>query len=172
MRNDGYVKNTLVNCNKNDRLPILHLSRVQLRCKFLEKWHHVTWPLWHITCVKYSCIQACIIDMFYCRVKIIHVSEVEQGTVEKNSSTIGSSSLLWPLSYRWYTAKSHQPVAMLLRKGLNDVVLPTVYTVITPGLPEQLCSMLLTTMSVVLQARNFGLCSWKIPSTEPRRVAS
>ena len=37
----------------------------------------------------------------------------------------------------FYTAKNHQPVAMLLRTGLNNVVLPTLFKVVNNG--EQHC---------------------------------
>ena len=45
MTNVWYVKNILANCDGNLYLPILHLQRVELRCKLQERLHRVTGPL-------------------------------------------------------------------------------------------------------------------------------
>ena len=37
MKNGSYVKNTLAKCNEDSYLPILNLSRVELRCKLQKK---------------------------------------------------------------------------------------------------------------------------------------
>ena len=37
------MKNTLAKCNEDAYLPSLHLSKVELRCKFQEKLHGVAW---------------------------------------------------------------------------------------------------------------------------------
>ena len=39
-----YVKNILAKCNEDAYLPILHLPRVELRCKLQELLHRVTAP--------------------------------------------------------------------------------------------------------------------------------
>ena len=49
------------------------------------------------------------------------MSPKAEGGLVNNSGTIGT--LLWDLTIA-YTPKNHQPVAMLLRTGLNKVVLP------------------------------------------------
>ena len=38
------MRNTSAKCNEDACLPILHLVRVELRCKAQEKLHHVTAP--------------------------------------------------------------------------------------------------------------------------------
>ena len=40
-----YVKNILAKWNENAYLPILHLPKVELRCKLQEILHRVTAPL-------------------------------------------------------------------------------------------------------------------------------
>ena len=47
--NVWYVKNVLANCDRNMYLPILHLPRVELRCKLQEKLHPVTRAFTQIT---------------------------------------------------------------------------------------------------------------------------
>ena len=39
-----YVKNILAKCNEDAYLPILHLPRVELRCKLQEILHRMTTP--------------------------------------------------------------------------------------------------------------------------------
>ena len=60
----------------------------------------------------------------------------------------------WKGSSSLYTAKNHQPVAMLLRTGLNNLVLPTLFEVVNNGehaiQPQRYCSMLLTVGSTTL----------------------
>ena len=75
------------------------------------------------------------------------------------------------------TAKKHRPVTMLLRTGLINVVMPTLFKVVNnidqqllhAIQPQQCCSMLLATVHnmasttlfnpVLLLAHNFWLCS-------------
>ena len=45
VKNVWYVKNILANSDGNMYFPILHLPRVELRCKLQEKLHRVTGPL-------------------------------------------------------------------------------------------------------------------------------
>ena len=49
------------------------------------------------------------------------MSPKAEGGLVNNNGTIGT--LLWDLTIA-YTPKNHEPVAMLLRTGLNNVVLP------------------------------------------------
>ena len=46
MKNFRCVEKTSAECNEDSylNLAILHLSRVELRCKLQEKLHCVTWP--------------------------------------------------------------------------------------------------------------------------------